>query len=123
MTRSMEITFVVIIFSLVATMVSQLGIFQYTNDMNQVNINQSSINEITGQSEVQPSGTDSGYWGFFNIGVKVISMIGNIVLGLLVVAVPLYNLGVPIEICVCIQGILYALVAFDQLSFWRGQPW
>jgi hypothetical protein len=124
MTRTMFLSFIILCFSLVVAAVTQMSIFpsQYTQTADSITMNTTTAQSISTQASVT-SDSNTGYIGFFNAGIKVISILTSVVIGTLCVAIPLTNLGVPVAIAAMIQVALYVMFAFDQLTFWRGQPW
>jgi hypothetical protein len=121
--KTMQITLVILIFSLLTAMFSYTGAFPNVNTAAASSIDRAALDQLT-TSQTISSDDPSGYAGLFIQGVKILFTIGQVILGTLVVAIPLMNMGLPWWLALgVVQPLLYALAFYDLLPLWRGIQW
>ncbi len=121
--RSLVITTLVAIFSILTSIVAQTGVLPNANTAATNSLNNGAINEMVNVQSVS-SNDSTGQIGFFNMLIKIAFMIGGVILGTLVVTIPLYNLGVPLVYAAAINSFLALITFGDMLLLWKGvHPW
>jgi hypothetical protein len=109
-------------FSLLTSVVTNAGfaLFPQVNSQATSSLDQGSLSQFTSIQNVTSNDT-SGQIGFYNLIIKSVTMTISVIVGTLVVAVPLTNLGVPWWIAyLLVQPFLYAMVVLEQTGFLRG---
>ena len=120
--RSLVITMVVLLFSLLMSLTQAAGALPWVNSAATSQWGENGVQQLIVSQNVTSSDL-TGYVGYFNIGIKLITGILNVMLGTLIVAIPLTQMGMDLLTATAIQTVLYALVGFDLLVLWRGVQW
>jgi hypothetical protein len=84
-------------------------------------LNQSTIDEFTGQAGITTSADGQNQYYVQNI--NVINLLQSIVSGVIFIGEPLQNMGMDTGLALSINAILGLDVALDLLLFWRGIHW
>jgi hypothetical protein len=119
--RSLVITAVVLLFSIIASVVANVAPIIQTSAMPTSSFNQTTMQEFNSQGQIVSSQT--GMDQYYAQNINIINVLSSVVTGVIFFGDSLVKFGMDEFMAYSINLILGVLVAFDQLMYWGKISW